>query len=453
MGVRELEKLASEQSFLPLQKETRSQFDSENRAVAVFKNMEKFRGVQETLNRIYSNAEYSGLAASSEKVGMFYTADEVLGKLTPQTLQSVQKAIHALGDRVNLTEFVHILVAFLPSRDWKDQTSMITNLCEVYDTLDIDGDGVVTWEEIFEFNLEMGRSSQTTHERTADANLTYHISETRDKRGQGGLAVHMNMKDGEIERLETLDVVDKIVVTEKESSVFKVYDVETLTWTDSLVGHKGAALRCLYLSGTDYIVTSASDSLLIVWGAYTFTQRQVLPCNQVLSSLAWDSYNFTLYGGSTDGNVLLFQVPRRNAEATGSEEIAILQTGFFRAHMDVVTDLVALPDLGLLVTSSLDSMILVWDLNTHKLRHTLDGHLKGVHSLAYIASQRYLISTSYDKVCKVWNPLLEEPLFNLYGHVGIIVGLRVVVGSEKIITSDVEGFVKVGPPLRACAHA
>jgi len=32
-------------------------------------------------------------------------------------------------------------------------------VCELYSQLDLDGDGVVTWDEMFEFTIEMGRTT------------------------------------------------------------------------------------------------------------------------------------------------------------------------------------------------------------------------------------------------------------------------------------------------------
>ena len=89
----------------------------------------------------------------------------------------------------------------------------------------------------------------------------------------------------------------------------------------------------------------------------------------------------------------------------------------FSAHKDVITDLLAVRDLGLLVSASMDSDIKVWDLVGHELKRKLHGHTQGVYILDYIPSQRYLISAGFDYNCKVWNPLIEEPLFTLSGHV------------------------------------
>ena len=109
----------------------------------------------------------------------------------------------------------------------------------------------------------------------------------------------------------------------------------------------------------------------------------------------------------------------------------------------MITDLLAVRDLGLLVSASMDSDIKVWDLVGHELKRKLHGHTQGVYILDYIPSQRYLISAGFDYNCKVWNPMIEEPLFTLSGHTNTIAGLRVVPGSNRVVTCDIDAVVKV----------
>lgn len=269
--------------------------------------------------------------------------------------------------------------------------------------------------------------------------LSYLPSKLVDKRGE--LDNRSGVKDREIERLCCLQMMDKIAVLERDSPVIKLYSAETLELTDCLDGHKGAVLRCIHLEGTDYVVSSGADTSLILWGAFTNNKRQVLPTSEVFMSLVWDMSRRTLYAGSSGGTIHCFRVP--DVTSVG-EAIGITEENRFAAHTDVVTDMLVMPDLGLLVTASMDARIHVWDLGVHTLRRTLNaGHNKGVYTLAYVASQRYLISAGYDHCCKVWNPMIEEPLFTMTGHTNIIAGVQVVVGSNRVITSDCDGVVKV----------
>ena len=105
--------------------------------------------------------------------------------------------------------------------------------------------------------------------------------------------------------------------------------------------------------------------------------------------------------------------------------------------------MLAVRDLGLLITASMDSSICVWDLPGHELKRKLHGHAQGVYILGYISAQRYLISAGFDHNFKVWNPMIEEPLFTLKAHNNALAGLKAIVGSNRVITTDIDGEVKV----------
>ncbi len=149
---RELERQPTIDSFLPKLQENHSQYDSEMRANLMAKNSEKLRTVDEQLSAIASKAR-SGGSVSMEKTTQSLSADEVLGKLTPEDLEAVHKHFDALGGILNLTEFVEVMQAHLPKDDWKDHESLVNNLVELCAQLDINGDGMVSWEEMFEFTV------------------------------------------------------------------------------------------------------------------------------------------------------------------------------------------------------------------------------------------------------------------------------------------------------------
>lgn len=446
VSARELEKRPTPQSYMPRQLENNSQYDSEMRANQMARNAGRLRAVEDKLTTLYEKAKHAGRVQIDKKAAS-YTPDEVMRKLTPADMESVHKAFRALGSKLNLSEFVEVMLAHLPRHDWETQAGLINNVCELYSQLDLDGDGVVTWDEMFEFTIEMGRTTAKAADKLDDVILQY-LPKLIENRSEGDGV--RQFQDREIERLESLAMMDKIAVLEKDSMVIKLYDAESLQLTACLPGHKGVVLRCMHMEGTDYMVSSGTDSCLIFWGAYTNTQRQLIPCDTVFMSLVWDHENRNLYCGSSTGEVHSFMVPEVDAE-----DIAITEGIRFQAHGDLVTDMLVIADLGLLVTASLDSKILVWniatlvgwksrDLNQElKPRRTLSGHNKGVYSLAYIPSQRYLVSAGYEQSCKVWNPMIEEPLFTMAGHQSMIAGLTVVLGSNRIVTGDVDGVCKV----------
>ena len=451
-NARELDKQPMAESYYPRQVESASQCDSEMRANHMIKGNKKLRAVEDSLKAIYNKSKMAGQIGVSRPMKSF-PVDEVMSKLTAEGLQLVHAKFKALGGEMNLVEFIQVVSAYMPVRDWEDHSSMVNNLCEVYERLDIDGDGMVSWEEVFEFTIEMGRSTTKGTEKLDDVILDYKPAKVQDQRGE--LPIHRTggVKDGDIERMESLALMDRIAVLEKDSPVIKLYDAVTLDITDCLIGHKGPVMRCLHLEGTDYIVSSGTDACLIFWGAYTNTLRQVLPCREVFMALVWDAAHNTLYAGTTSGYIHCFRVPDQHSATTASQ---IEEVDRFSGHKDVMTDMLAIRDLGVLITASMDdyvrdpvrdeivsSNLRVWDLAGHELKRDMHGHANGCFTLGYVPSQRYLISAGFDHECKVWNPMITEPLFTLKGHNSTIAGLKVILGSNRVVTADYDGVVKV----------
>lgn len=151
----------------------------------------------------------------------------------------------------------------------------VNNIIDLCTQLDINGDGTVTWDAVYEFTVELGKSGSNAWEKIEDMILSYLPAKVSDKRGEADNRT--GIKDGEIERMQCLQMMDKIAVLERDSPVIKLYSAETLELTDCLDGHKGAVLRCIHLEGTDYVVSSGADTSLILWGAFTNNKRQVYP--------------------------------------------------------------------------------------------------------------------------------------------------------------------------------
>jgi len=451
-NARELEKHPTPESYYARQVESASQYDSEMRANQMVKNNKKLREVEGELKAIYNKSKAAGQTDAFRPITSF-PVDEVMSKLTADGLQQVHAKFKALGGEMNLVEFIEVVSSYMPANDWQDHSSMVNNLCEVYERLDIDGDGIVTWDEVFEFTIEMGRSTNKGTEKVDDVILDYKPSKVQDQRGE--LPQHRTggVKDGDIERMESLALMDRIAVLEKDSAVIKLYDAVTLEISDCLIGHKGPVMRCLHLEGTDYIVSSGTDACLIFWGAYTNTLRQVLPCREVFMALVWDAAHHTLYAGTTSGYIHCFRVPDEGSATTGNQ---IEEIDRFSGHKDVMTDMLAIRDLGVLITASMDdyerdpvrdeiisSNLRVWDLAGHELKRDMHGHANGIFTLGYVNSQRYLISAGFDHDCKIWNPMITEALFTLKGHNSTIAGVKVILGSNRVVTADYDGVVKV----------
>ena len=87
-------------------------------------------------------------------------------------------------------------------------------------------------------------------------------------------------------------------------------------------------------------------------------------------------------------------------------------------------------------SGSMDSSINVWDIESGKLLHTLEGHSSLVGLLEL--SGEYLVSAAADSTLRVWNPKSGDNICKLEGHSGAITcfqhdSLKIVSGSERML--------------------
>jgi WD40 repeat protein len=90
--------------------------------------------------------------------------------------------------------------------------------------------------------------------------------------------------------------------------------------------------------------------------------------------------------------------------------------GSVRGHQRVITSLDYNSDGSLLLTSSEDSLVKVWESSTLRTNAVLRGHLLGVHSTVFAPDDTRIVSASHDRqAIKVWDATTYEELVTLKG--------------------------------------
>lgn len=107
-------------------------------------------------------------------------------------------------------------------------------------------------------------------------------------------------------------------------------------------------------------------------------------------------------------------------------------------HMDGITKIIELPHLNAIASASIDSRIMVWDIETGKRITTMEGHKSSIWCLILKSTQE-LISGSSDKTAKIWKynggDQYSEWL-TLRGHQGTVYSIaefkdgKIITGSE-----------------------
>ena len=68
-----------------------------------------------------------------------------------------------------------------------------------------------------------------------------------------------------------------------------------------------------------------------------------------------------------------------------------------------------------MASASWDQTIKIWDMNTHRCKSTLNGHLEMVQSLVELKTGE-LVSASWDRTIKIWDLKSFTCTDTLIGH-------------------------------------
>ncbi|KAF2073413.1 hypothetical protein CYY_005261 [Polysphondylium violaceum] len=96
-----------------------------------------------------------------------------------------------------------------------------------------------------------------------------------------------------------------------------------------------------------------------------------------------------------------------------------------------------------MATSSADSTIKLWNLESNLPIGSLDGHLDVVNRVAFHPSGQYLLSTSTDKSWRLWDLETNTTLLDQEGHAESVMGLAIQCDGSLVATGGLDSLVRI----------
>ncbi|RCH89026.1 hypothetical protein CU097_006939 [Rhizopus azygosporus] len=96
-------------------------------------------------------------------------------------------------------------------------------------------------------------------------------------------------------------------------------------------------------------------------------------------------------------------------------------------------------DLPIIISSSLDNTIKIWDLHSGQCLRTLFGHIQGIWGLDF--DKLHIVSGSHDKTLRIWDTETGRCLYALEGHSSPVTA--VALSDTKIISAADNGEIKI----------
>jgi WD40 repeat protein len=201
----------------------------------------------------------------------------------------------------------------------------------------------------------------------------------------------------------------------------------------TLTGHTEAVICIVLIDEKRQVVTGSADDSIRVWDADTYELLFMLEGH---ASWAWSlaiipGTDF-LASGREDGSIIIFDLSTRTLSHSLTEG----------GHSDRVRCLLATRSSTLLVSGSNDKMIKVWDVVTRTCLRTLAGHTKCVYALTNVPGD-LVVSGSGDRSVKVWNPINGECVRSIANAIGgrPVLCLAFVPGLHLLASGGYDGRI------------
>lgn len=107
--------------------------------------------------------------------------------------------------------------------------------------------------------------------------------------------------------------------------------------------------------------------------------------------------------------------------------------------------IVVTPDSKKLVSASYDKILKIWDIESHQIINTLEGHSDGVKGLALTPEGRKIISGSADRTVRIWDFDSGVELKTLEGHKDTVNFVAVTPDNKYVISGGGGLWYDTGP--------
>ncbi|WP_136464910.1 caspase family protein [Flagellimonas onchidii] len=101
------------------------------------------------------------------------------------------------------------------------------------------------------------------------------------------------------------------------------------------------------------------------------------------------------------------------------------------------------PDGKLVLTGSADSSAKLWDSETGKLIHSLEGHSNMVHSTTFSPDGKKIATSSWDGTAKLWDTETGEIIYSYEKHSDTLYFVTFSPDGSRILTASKDGTAKL----------
>ncbi len=247
---------------------------------------------------------------------------------------------------------------------------------------------------------------------------------------------------------------ERRVVTSGQDGTAIVWDVGSDKRSPAFTGHRGPVFSAAFSPDGRQVVTAGYDRRVLAWSpddVKPFDYKNLAEGSVVppANFRAFDGHTDAVrsVGFSPDGSLLLSSSQDNTVRVWDFEAAQALKT--FRGHGGRVQAAAFLSDGRRILSAAHDSTVREWSIAGYEEIRTLkgrvlDGHADAVLAAAYSQDQTQVITASRDRTARTWNALTGEPGLTLAeGHAYLASTAVFFPGGRRLLTAAVDNTARI----------
>jgi WD40 repeat protein len=266
---------------------------------------------------------------------------------------------------------------------------------------------------------------------------------------------------------------DKILISASNDCSVIAWNLPSKTSIFKFTGHT-SWISCLALSSNcEFIVSGSEDKTLRMWDLQEFKQTHCFEahsgeiCTLQLSSddrfaltggqdcciKVWDLKNKSLFY-SHSKNLRFIQVAMFLADTNyiaSASLVSIIIHNFkakkveleIEAHQNLITGLAYNSEKRVLISTSYDKTLKIWDINDSSVKISLEGHRSDVSCLCVSKCDKYIVAGSWDNSVTVWKLKEKKLIHRLLGHEHYVTCVTVTRDRKTVISGSWDKTLKI----------
>jgi WD40 repeat protein len=223
----------------------------------------------------------------------------------------------------------------------------------------------------------------------------------------------------------TFSADGKILATGEGFGNVRLWNTATGELLQSLKAHKDWGFTVAWLPGGKQLATGGGDNLVHIFDPAKGDQplKTFAGHSNDVHAVVVDSKGSTLMSAGDDGRILIWEI--------GTGKLLHSLPG----HDKQIPALALSPDDRLLASGSRDDTIRIWDVSHGQLLTTLRGHTNDVMSVKFSTRGDLLASGSYDGTVRIWQVASGKPVKALVGHTSWVYGVAFSPDSMRLASA------------------